>query len=247
MIELVEEGSALAQLPVVRWARRFQQGTVRLQGNFTGATIQELQVDPGELEIAFTFVGKPDPRILELALVGQMRVGERAGTAIDFDDEHTLLDGHIVGEALRMDHVVEAVLEGLSDVAAWVEAFPDGELIVKFPAGVQASLSGSAVVTLEGAAEGPPGHLRLSQPLQMRVDGEGLCLTHRRFHRLANLASVRIEEAVLHPNGEVRLRGGANGALNRVVRGGLKRASARLSDLVRRSPRFARVRTFLDG
>ena len=37
----------------------------------------------------------------------------------------------------------------------------------------------------------------------------------------------------------------ARHALDRVVRGGLKRASARLSELVRQSPRFARVRSFL--
>ena len=85
----------------------------------------------------------------------------------------------------------------------------------------------------------------LSQPVVMEVDGEGFKLSHQRFRRLASLASLRLEGASLHPDGEVRLKGGAGLGLDRMVRGGLEKASERLSELVRSSPRFARVRSFL--
>lgn len=204
-----------------------------------------VHLEGGEVELALTFVGGAAPQVAELGVVGALRWGERTGTALDADARRALLDGVDVGGPLRLDVFAEAVVAGLSDVNARVEAVPDGEVLVKFQHGVHAVLSPRALVVVEGAAAGPPGSLRLAGPLVMTVNGEGLRLSHERFRRLSSLASVRIEGASLHPDGEVRLWGGANAMLDRVVQGGLERASARLSDLIRRSPRFARVRTFL--
>lgn len=202
-------------------------------------------LEPGDVELALTFIGGPDPEVVELALNAALRAGVHAGTTLDADPSSATLDGRPLEGPIRLDLLAEAVVNGLSDVSARAEAVPDGELVVKFPHGVQARLAPFAVLVVDGVAHGGPGALRLSAPLTLSVDGGGMQLSHQRFHRLSNLASVRIEGASLHPDGEVRLRGGASGVLDRVVQGGLERAGARLSDLVRRSPRFARVRNFL--
>lgn len=218
---------------------------MRLQGCLPGTTLPGGLVATGPIELAFTFVGGPSPTLQALALVGELDLADRHGTALDLDAERALLDGTEVAFPVRLDRLVEAVVDQLADVAVWVEVVPQGELLVKFQHGVQALLRSDAVVTLTGAAEGPPGSLTLSQPVVMEVDGGGFQLSHQRFRRLSSLASLRLEGASLLPDGEVRLRGGAGSGLDRVVRGGLEKASARLSDLVRRSPRFARVRSFL--
>lgn len=230
----------------MRWVERFQGGAVRLRGRVDGRELADgVSVGAGEIEVAFTFEGGEQPAFLAIALVGDVRYLELRGAELDVDCDGVQLDGVDVGPPVRMDRVIESLLMGLSDVVAWLEVFPRGELLVKFQHGVQVAISHNAVVRLEGAAVGSPGSLRLCEPLVLSVDGEGLRLSHRRFRRLAALADIRVEGAALHPDGEVTLKGGANAALDRVVRGGLKRASARLSELVRRSPRFARVRTFL--
>ncbi len=242
----MEEGSTLASLPFPRWVRRFEGGAVRLKGTVDARPlVGDIAVDAGSLEVAFTFEGGEDPVILALAIEGSVQRDGIAGTSLDADAEGTALDGVRLDAPIRLDKLLEALLHGLSDVDAWTELIPRGELLVKFQHGVQVAVSADAVVHAEGSAEGSPGALRLSRPLVLKVGGEGLRLSHRRFRRLSSLADIRIEGASLHPDGEVRLRGGANTALDRVVRGGLKRASARLSELVRRSPRFARVRSFL--
>jgi hypothetical protein len=219
---------------------------VRLEGLGTaGPLLGALGMEEGPLELAFTFTGGASPHIEEVALLGALTVDERTGTALDVNADGVLLDGERMAVDLPTDLLVEAVVARLADVAIWIEVVPDGELLVKFQHGVQAVLNASAVVTLTGAASGPPDNLTLSRAVEMAVDGEGLRLSHRRFRRLSSLASLRLEGASLLPDGEVRLRGGASRGIDRVVRGGLEQASARLSDLVRRSPRFARVRSFL--
>lgn len=230
----------------MRWATRFRGGAVRIAGRTEGGPLgDDLWLEPGEVELALNFVGGARPEIVELALIGGIRVGERIGSALDLDATQRLLDGDPVDLSTPADRIAEQLVATLHDVSARVDLLPDGDLLVKFQHGVQAMLSAKAVVSVEGTANGPPSALRLSRPLVMAVDGDGMRISHERFHRLASLASVRIEGASLHPDGEVRLRGVAHAVLDRVVQGGLDRASQRLSDLVRRSPRFARVRSFL--
>lgn len=218
---------------------------MRLQGRLDDGPLFDGLSAVGDVELAFTFLGGVEPRLDALALVGPLRLGDVEATALDVDGERALLDGEPVDLPTRPDRMVSTVVDRLADVGVWVELVPAGELVVKFQHGVRALLHAGSVVTLTGAAEGPATSLTLCQPVRMEVDGGGFQLSHQRFRRLASLASLRLEGASLHPDGEVKLRGGAGVGLDRVVRGGLEKASARLSDLVRRSPRFARVRSFL--
>ena len=243
----MEEENTLVGLPFVRWCRRFREGTVRLRGTVVEPVVYEQLTVCGPVELVFAFRGGEAPCIVELALSGELVWGGLAGSALVANDSACALDEAELEGTIRRDLLAQAVLRGLSDVTAWTEVVPDGEVVVKFQHGVQATISAEAVLTVHGRALGPPTALRLTEPLVMEVDGEGVRLSHQRFHRLASLARLRIEGATLHPDGEVRLKGGANGQLDRLVRGGLHRASARLSDLVRRSPNFARVRRFLQS
>ncbi len=180
-----------------------------------------------------------------VVMAGRLCVGAVRGATLELEEHVARLDGADIPLCCRLDRLVEEVVERLWDVDASVELEPNGELLVKFPHGVQAALNARAVITLAGAAEGPPHALQLRRPVVMAVDGEGFRLSHERFRRLSSLACLRLEGASLHPDGKVQLRGGARRGLDGVVRGGLERASARLSEIVRRSPRFARLRTFL--
>lgn len=247
MITLVEEQSTLAGLPVVRWSRKFREGTVRLTGTLHNAVAHEHLQAQGPIELVFAFLGGEEPRIIEVALSGELRWDDVEGTALVVTEDSMAFDEAEQEASLRMDLLVQALIAQLGDVKGWAEVLPDGEVVVKFQHGVQATIAADAVLTVQGCAAGPPEGLTLSEALTLEVDGEGLRLSHQRFHRLANLARLRIERASLSPDGEVKLHGGANAGLDRLVRGGLHRASARLSELVRKSPKFARVRRFLNA
>jgi hypothetical protein len=230
----------------VQWCQRFRAGTVRLEGALAERFEAEgLALTGSRVELVFTFAGGPSPEILTLAVVGALEWTGTPGMTLEAAEDSVHVDECVQTGLLRTDLFLVELLRALSDVTAFAQVIPDGEVVVKFQHGVQATISPNAVVSVSGRACGPPNALRLADALTMEVDGEGVRLSHQRFHRLASLANVRIEGASLHPNGEVRLRGGAQGQLDRLVRGGLRRASVKLSDLVRRSPRFARVRRIL--
>jgi hypothetical protein len=95
-------------------------------------------------------------------------------------------------------------------------------------------------------AVGPAADLKLDRPLVVSVGNAWVCLSHDRLRFLSSLARVRISKAVLHPDGSVALEGGARRGLDRAARGGLNRASERLSNLVKSAPQFSMVRAFLD-
>lgn len=218
---------------------------MRLRGTLQEPVRFEALEARGPIELVFTFQGGQDPSIVELALSGALTWDGVEGTAVVVTEQTVAFDETELEGPVRVDLLTRALVAQLADVQGWAEVVPDGEVVVKFQAGVQATIAADAVLTVQGCASGSPDALTLSEPLVLQVDGEGLRLSHRRFHRLANLARLRIERASLSPEGEVQLEGGANGGLDRLVRGGLHRASARLSELVRSSPKFSRVRRFL--
>jgi hypothetical protein len=215
----------IRQLPLLRWATRFREGRVGLEGRLVEAvelpTEPPLQLGPGPVRVEVAFVGGPEPAL----------------TGVTVDGAPITVDGVARGLDALLDHVHDAALS--------VQAHPDGELLVKVGHGVQAVLPACGVVTLEGRSVGPPGALRLDAPLRARVGGAGVQIGHDRLVWLSALAKVRIRAATLHPDGEVDLAGAGRGPLGPAVGSGLRRVSRKVSDLVRRSPRFERVRTFL--
>jgi hypothetical protein len=135
----------------------------------------------------------------------------------------------------------------LGDVRLEAQAEPDGEVVVQFQVGVELFLSAGVLLDIRGAAMGPPDGLRLARPLTASFGGEGIRISHEQFKLLSRLASVRVRRATLHPDGRVKLEASATRGLNTAVRGGLHKVSKRVSTLVRTSPNYARVRTFLRG
>ena len=85
----------------------------------------------------------------------------------------------------------------------------------------------------------------LATALEVRVDGSGIRVRHEQARWLDSLARIRIRRVSLHPDGQVEFDGGASGMMDWAVRSGLERASSRISELVKDSPRFERLRTFL--
>lgn len=242
----MQEESTLLSLPFQRWARKFVGGTVRIEGELPASELDGIQIRGGPAALAFAFAGGPQPTVTVLTLVADLDVHGKSARSLEYGDS-MCVDGVPDAASVRIDLLLQHLVERFGDLTAEAEVRPDGEVLVKFQHGVQATLSAGTTVRIAASAQGPAHALQLCAPLTMQVDGEGVRLTHKRFRRLASLAGVRIEGATLDPDGRVRLRGGAEGRLDRLVRGGLAQASDRLSDLVRKSPRFARVRHLLAG
>jgi hypothetical protein len=133
------------------------------------------------------------------------------------------------------------LLDVLHDVEVHVEAHTDRGLVVRTKPGILAHLPARTAVTATVVCAGPPGSPRLCQPLVLTAGGAGVRLGLSRVRWLAELARLRVRSATLHPDGEVRLDGSAI-ADSRVL---LRTAARALTELVRRNPRFARLRGFL--
>ncbi len=236
-------------LPLVRWASRFREGTVELTGHLR----EPCRVDVAGREVAFPaglvsarldFLGGPPPALLAAAVDAPgLVLDEVAGATLASAGGTCTLDGLPVPD-LAMDLLLDALLDHLHDLSAEVAAWPDRDLVVKLSGGVEASVRAGDVVTVRGVTAGAPHGPLLDAPLTVTVGGAGLKVSHEKLRWLAALAQVRIQEASLHPDGKVDLQGEARGGLHRVG-GGLQRVSERLSEVVRDSPRFARIRAFL--
>ena len=249
--------SVLHTLPLSRWARRFERGTVEASGRLEAplaatAGSMSLHLRAGELAVWLSFEGGEEPRLIEAEVCSEgLRVdvdGDRScvGDELQLAPGRACLDGLELGAGPEvLESVLGTVFDRIASLSFVATAMPAGELVVRLPAGVQVSLDGREEVTVSGTSDGPPEALRLCAPLEVRCGGEGIRLSHRQFQRLARLAGVRISAATLHPDGEVALFGGASGALDGAVRRGLRSTSSRLSRLVRTSPHFRKLRTFL--
>jgi hypothetical protein len=237
--------SPLRSLPVLRWASRFDGGSVVLSGRLVapfrwcedGDAAFELPTGPIRVELVF--VGGQTPRVPEVRLQSE-------------DLVLVLVDGQVHGQgpepvpATRPMDAIQALVDELHDPSVRVEARPSEDLWVKLAPGLSASLPAGGTITVEAAAIGAPDHPRLRRSLVVSVGGAGLSIRLPGSRWLAVLASVAIRSASLAPDGGVELHGHASGRLNGAVGVGLRQASHHLSDLVRKSPQFARVRKFLD-
>lgn len=230
---------------MVAWASRFRGGDATLVGTACGAVAlasRELALS-GPVRVSLTF--RSGPELTELVVEGALTLDGATIRQAKLAPGLLVVDGTPSPAALRLDRVLEAVVDLLSDVQVQARVIPDGELVVTFASGVDVSVPGNQLLTVQGAATGPASALRLSAPLVVSVHGATIRLNHNQLRWLGALARVTVHRATLHPDGRVDLEGGGRTGLDRAVRGGLQQASARLSRLVRSSPRFASVRAFL--
>jgi hypothetical protein len=240
---------AVRALPLLSWASRFRDGRVDFSGRLVARVVVEIDgvavvLEPGPVCGRVDFEGGGPPSLLAAALdATQLSVGEAEGRTLAVAGEVVVLDDAPL-PALRMDLLLEALLDHVHDLSVEVAAWPGQELLVKLSGGVEATVGATDVVTLKGTTCGPPGQPLLDAPLVCTVGGSGLRVSHQKLRWLSTLAKVRIQEASLHPCGRVDLQADTRVGLHRVGRG-LDRVSQRLSEVVRRSPRFARVRAFL--
>jgi hypothetical protein len=196
-----------------------------------------VEIPAGPVSIELQFVGGAAPTVRELRCLA-------APLILTIEDHKLRLGGQEVGTAVPMD-AVEGLLDHLHDLAVRVEAVAGDELWVKIAPGVAATIPSRATITVDAATRGPPNRPRLRRPLVISVGGAGLSIRLPGSRWLKALASVAIRGASLAPDGEVELTGHGPGALDRVVGAGLRKTSSHLSELVRRSPQFAKVRSFL--
>jgi hypothetical protein len=178
-----------------------------------------LTLPAGPLGVDLAFVGGAAPAVSSIAL--------RSADQAPLDG----LDG--VSQPVR---AVEALIDVLVDVAVRVEALPGEDLWVRIMPGLSATLPANALVVFDADTRGPAERPRLNRPLVVSIGGAGLSVRLPGARWVRILASVAIRRASLAPDGAVELHG---------VGIGLRRASHHLSDLVRRHPHFARVRSFL--
>ncbi|MEN0064772.1 MAG: hypothetical protein AAGA48_21685 [Myxococcota bacterium] len=219
--------AALRDLPLARWASRFVEGTVQISGRLPRAIEPSFDGVPtpigiGLVRVALNFIGGETPAFAE-------------GTVVGPRCNLTTADG--LG--------VAAVVDALHDVGLCVEARTDGELQVSLGHGIEASVPAEGVVTLSAVVEGPPDAVVLATAVEVSVAGQGIGVRHQQARWLDGLARIRIRRVSLHPNGEVELDGSGAGVMDWAVTNGLRRASSRITELVRDSPRFERLRAFL--
>lgn len=241
--------NVLRDLPLVRWASRFQRGTVEFTGVLQLPFDEDIagrrvRIGCGPVAGRLEFIGGPRPAVLAAAVDGpDLHLDAVAGHTLAAGPEHATVDDHAI-PLPRMDLLLDALLDHLHDLAVEAEAHTDRDLIVKLSHGVEATLPADEVVSVRGSTFGPPAQPLLDAPLVVTVGGTGVRVSHRRMQWLSSLARLSLQEATLHPDGKVALQAQGRGGLQRVG-GGLQRVSDRLSEVVRRSPRFARVRAFL--
>lgn len=249
--------SALGSLPLVKWAMRLKRGAVHVRGELPapislplGAGL--LVVPAGAVEAELQFVGGPIPWIagvsvraagLEVVTLDARCTGERVRVdpdALWVDAER--LDG--LGE-VHTGRLMERLVAEIGSVAVSARAEPDGDLLLKLGGGVEVVIPEGILLTVSGASVGPSHELQLCEPLTVGFGGEGLRLSHEQFRWLSRLATVRLGRATLHPDGSVALEGRGPRHVEIAMRAPLQRASARISDMVRRSPHFSPLRAFL--
>lgn len=243
---------ALAALPYERWAVRLKSGTVSITGlvqEFSSSVgSHDVQVGPGPVALELVFLGGPRPVLAAATIDGDLVVDGVPTTRLRVVGGvvHRGDDALPTSGALGTGRLVTDLIDHTGDVAIVARALPDGDAVARLPEGFLVGLSGDEEIVVRARTCGPAQALVLAEPLDLQFGTRGVQLDHQGARWLARLARVRIGTARLHPDGRVDLHGPApTSAFDGVLRGGLSVASAHLSGLVRRSPRFRKVRDFL--
>ena len=227
-------------------------GVVELSGRLSSGVAvragdRQVLVPACALRVEVAFTGGPEPRIDVVGFDAEgMAVDGQATAAVVLCADADGAEGealHVDGKALQQ--LMLDVLERFSDVSMVARAEPEGELVLHLGQGVRVHVPRGAVLELSGATAGGSTDLVLSEPLVVAFGGEGLRLSHEQFKFLSRLASVRLSQATLHPDGSVDLEGHGSRWIDVALRVPLAKASTRLSDLIRQSPNFHRLRAFL--
>jgi len=244
----------LAGLPFERWAVRLRTGEADIHGTLSNVDVtvggHQVRLCAGPATLSLLFLGGRSPVLAAVDLTGTVTHDGGTGGRLRLVGGRVLVDGEVLPERpapVASAGLVHAVLAHLSDIHVNAHARPDGDSVVRLPEGIEVRLTHDDEIAVHARASGPPSALVLAAPLKLRFGAQGIQLDHESARWLARLAGVRIRSAALHPDGRVELNGSATKGLNHVLRGGLRSASSHLSGLVRRSPRFHRVRAFLPG
>lgn len=223
----------LTTLPLLRWARHLDDGTVRVSGHLPEAVDQGgLLVEPGPVRVELLFQGGGEPEVAWVRLAGGVRIDGEEGSERRL--EHP--------ERIR---VAVGLMDRLADVEVEARMSTRKRLRVDLAEGVGLGVDPEVVVTVSCATRGEAGALQLSRPVVVGFGGEGVRVEHSEWARLSRMADVRLSRLTLHPDGRVRLQGRGARGLNLAVKGGLTTASARVTRLVRRGERFRSLRGFL--
>lgn len=243
---------ALMGLPLSEWAARLRWARVTLSGRVADLTLtlggQPIVVEAGPIGIDAAFTGGHAPCLRRAEVRGAIALGGRSGGVLVLEGGGIVLDGDtlpLAAERVGAGRMLASLVRCVADARVQAEADPDGDVVVQLGGGIEVALAEGVGLTLRAATLGPPDALQLCAPVELGFGGDGMRLSHDGLRFLSRLASVKIERAMLHPDGSVDLQGSGRPGLDRAVRGGLHTASASLSTLVRRSPRFRRVRDLL--
>lgn len=220
--------SALLGLPLLGWVRWFRHGEAMVGGRLVEAVdLGDVRFEPGPIGLEVAFLGGPRPSLVRAVAVSRQ---ERAGG--------------VIRAPLAPDHAA-ALVGRLWDLHLEARGDAAGEVRLQLAPGMEVCVPGGWVLA-RGATCGPPDALVLSGPFEITAGNAVIRLAGGdRLRWLSSLAAIRVDRAVLHPDGRVALEGGAGRGLDRAVRSGLQRASEALSGVIRHSPRFAPFRAFL--
>ncbi|MBN2801084.1 MAG: hypothetical protein JXX28_18240 [Deltaproteobacteria bacterium] len=148
---------------------------------------------------------------------------------------------HYQDAEIALDDLIAALGGGRFNL----RARPKAGLRIRFGHGVVVQVPPEAMVQVTGLVSGAPAHMVLSEPLAVSFGEQGVMLVFTPLEALTRAASVRVTSFTLAPDGRVHLEGRGSRGFDTAVRAALAAASLSLTELIRRSPRWSRVRALL--
>ncbi|MFT7519625.1 MAG: hypothetical protein ACI9MC_001767, partial [Kiritimatiellia bacterium] len=157
-------GGSLHELPLMRWARYFEQGTARVRGRLSCAVESDagLTIGPGEVLVELVFHGGTNPRI-PWARVTSDRV---------LDEGRTLVEETVNGE------LAGALARVMGDLEIEAQTSAHQPLDLRLGEGLRLVIPPRTSVTISGATLGAAGGLKLCRPLVVGFGGEGGQVVH---------------------------------------------------------------------